>query len=370
MRRFEGSLPEEAEVVIVGGGFAGAATAYYLSLLGASGVVLVEASDQFGAHSSGKNAGMARQVTDDPFTTQILKESVAIIRGMGTGFVDERGSLLLCKEGANILSVAGTHPSLCKVIKKCEAVQMVSILDTCDFDVAIFTATDGAVDISSLLWHYLKGAKKRGVTLARLATVKEVRSEDGSVIGVVTEAGLIRCKVVVNAAGAFANDVAKMACLLELPLTPYKRHLFVTPPLPIVVDSWPFVWDVTRGFYFKPECKGLLLSACDETPTTPDDEKSDPQALELLAQKMKEHCPPLFNIPISRYWAGLRTFALDKRFVVGFDPLLQGFFWVAGLGGHGVTASAKIGEIAARMILGLDIEKEIVNALSPARFRR
>jgi D-arginine dehydrogenase len=363
-------LPEEAEVVIVGGGFAGAATAYYLSLLGAKGVVLVEASDQFGAHSSGKNAGMARQVTDDPITTQILKESVTAIRGMGQGFLDDRGSLLLCKEGAKILTVASMYPSLSKVLQKSDAVQMVNILDPCDFDLAVFTALDGAVDISSLLWHYLKGAKSRGVGLARLATVKEVLTEDGAVTGVVTEAGRIRCKIIVNAGGAFANQVGKMASLKEMPLTPYKRHLFVTPPLPFVVDSWPFVWDVTRGFYFKPECRGLLLSACDETPTTPDDEKSDPQTLDLLAQKMKDHCPPLFNIPIGRYWAGLRTFALDKRFVVGFDPLLRGFFWVAGLGGHGVTASAKVGEIAARMLLGLDVEKEIVSALSPARFLR
>lgn len=369
MNAFEGSLPKEAEIVIVGGGFAGAATAYYLALFGTKGVVLLEAAEQFGAHSSGKNAGMARQVTDDPITTRVLKESVTAIKSMGKGFLDERGSLLLCGKGAKILTVVRMYPSLSKVLQKGEAVHMVNLLDACDFELAIFTSSDGTVDISSLLWHYLKGAKQKGVMLFRHVKVIEVLTQSGTVSGVVTNIGRIRCKIVVNAGGAFANEVAKMASLKEIPLIPYKRHLFATPPLPFVVDSWPFVWDVTHGFYFKPECKGLLLSACDETPTTPDDERTDPHALELLAQKMKDHCPPLFNIPISKYWAGLRTFASDRRFVVGFDPLLHGFFWVAGLGGHGVTASAKVAEVAARMLLGLSVESEIAKALSPARFR-
>ena len=124
------------------------------------------------------------------------------------------------------------------------------------------------------------------------------------------------------------------------------------------------MWDETHGLYFRPESGGLLLSPCDETDYAPGDVASDPAAAGHLAEKLARWMPRLAGVAVRRTWAGLRTLAPDSHFVIGEDPVRRGFFWCAGLGGHGVAASAAAGRLAADAVL----ERPVPPAHAPARF--
>jgi glycine/D-amino acid oxidase-like deaminating enzyme len=126
------------------------------------------------------------------------------------------------------------------------------------------------------------------------------------------------------------------------------------------------VWDVSHDIYFRPEGDGLLLCACDQQELPPGDPPVDPAMREVLAQKIHRYMPGLEAVSIHRYWAGFRTISGDGRFVIGWDPQLVGFFWVAGLGGHGVTTSPAVGALAAELLLGGPDRQ--ADAFSPARF--
>ncbi len=114
----------------------------------------------------------------------------------------------------------------------------------------------------------------------------------------------------------------------------------------------PFIWDIESELYFRPESSGWLLCACDHTLVEPGEPPIDPTVVADLARKLAARFPALAGLPIAKVWAGLRTFAADGNFVVGPDPSVPGFHWLAGLGGHGVTCSAALGEITARSLLG------------------
>ncbi|HWO41131.1 MAG TPA: FAD-binding oxidoreductase, partial [Candidatus Eisenbacteria bacterium] len=127
-----------------------------------------------------------------------------------------------------------------------------------------------------------------------------------------------------------------------------------------------FVWDLSHEIYFRPEGRGLLLCACDQDELPPGDPPLERAIQELLAEKIERYLPGLASVPIQRGWAGLRTLVKDGRFIIGWDPIVKGFFWLAGLGGHGVTTSSAVGALAADLLLGR--ERPEAPDFSPARF--
>ncbi len=129
----------------------------------------------------------------------------------------------------------------------------------------------------------------------------------------------------------------------------------------------PFAWVEDAAFYFKPEGDGLLLSPCDETPMEPCVPPTDAAAAELLADKLTRHAPGLASIELRRNWACLRTFAPDRRPVIGFDASLPGLFHVSGLGGFGMMTSAAVGELAATLLTSRIPEWIDASPASPAR---
>ena len=182
-------------------------------------------------------------------------------------------------------------------------------------------------------------------------------------------------KMVVNAAGAWAPVASAKAGALSIPLRAYRRHLFISEPFHALDKGWPFVWDLSNNFYFRPHGQSLLLSACDkrevrDLKNTVKKELID-RAIEAgLKRKLDRFSNKFKSIKIQSTKSGLRTMAPDGRFVIGEDPKLKGFYWVAGLGGHGVTTCFAIGNLASDLILGRKREKLLVDALSPVRFMK
>ncbi len=176
--------------------------------------------------------------------------------------------------------------------------------------------------------------------------------------------------VVVNAAGAWADQVAELAGLGGIGLMPLKRTI-VTFDGPAGVDAsdWPFAKTVTDALYFAPESGRLFASPMDEVPTDPCDAQPGEYEVALAAHRVEERTTLKVERIHSR-WAGLRTFAPDRHLVAGFDPRADGFFWLAGQGGFGLQTSPVMAGIAASLIAGTHwpIDAVPAEALGPARF--
>lgn len=364
-----------AQVVIIGAGLAGASTAYHLTRAGLRDILILEQEDSVGVHASGRSAGLVHRIASDEAIASLVMEGADFIRyphsdwpipvefcqrgslALGTGKVWEK----LKSEADRIQKERG--PLQCLTAE--EAIAKVSVLEDGDFEGAIFSPLDGVVDVQALLTGYLQAAQNRGARILYSTKVLAVRTQEKRVTAVVMKSQTIKTSVLVNAAGAWASEIGGMGGPVPVPMRSFRRHLFVTDLLPWVKPDWPFVWDFSAQFYFRPESSGLLLSPCDEVEHPPGIPPTDPNAMGLLCEKLERY-PRLHNLPIKTAWAGLRTFAADRRFVIGWDPEIRGFFWVAGLGGYGVTASGAIGRLAADLIMNR--ERKEVKDVSPARF--
>ena len=375
MRIIGEKIMDDFEFVIIGAGFAGAATAYHLSRRGSSDILLLEQESIPGFHSSGRNAAMMRQCVPDPHLAELTRDGAAFLRNIPADWPEavefkQNGSLLLgsgagwekLKHDAEI----GRSLGVDIVSWSAEQVkQQVPVLQHAQFAGAVWCASDGIVDIHALLSGYLKAATSRGAQARYHRKVRSLRSTPSG-IEIATDNETIRAKTVVNASGAWANVIGGLAGAEKLPLRPCRRHLFVTPPIDWVDSSWPFVWDVTNDIYFRPEGEGLLLCACDQTELPPGDPPMEESVKELLAEKIERFLPALSGVSISKGWAGFRTLTPDGRFVIGWDSRVDNFFWVAGLGGHGMTTSSAVGALAAELLLGGAGKKS--PAFSPDRF--
>ncbi len=184
----------------------------------------------------------------------------------------------------------------------------------------------------------------------------------------------IEARIVVNAGGAWADDIARMAGARPVGLIPKRRTVFVfTPPSDIDVRTWPLVIGARENFYFKPDAGNLLVSPADETPSRPMDAQAEELDVAIAADRLMS-ATSLEVRHIQHRWAGLRTFTADKTPVSGFDPEIEGFLWHAGQGGYGFQTAPGMGSYTAALAMGKPIPANLQDlgltdqALSPARF--
>jgi D-arginine dehydrogenase len=366
-------VPAHVRWVIVGAGFGGAATAWALGRAGLGPGVILEQEDTWGEHASGRNAGMARLFEPDPVIGAMARRSLPCIRDLG-----ERDAPLVRPIGGLTLAgvkAAGTmdaqHDSLqahgihVELLSRGRARARFPFLAGVEFETALWCRHEGVVDIHALLGFYLARAREAHFALHTGCRAQELLVEGGRVKGVHTDAGDIRGDSVVDASGAWAGRLGRP--LAALPLRPMRRHVFVSASRHRVPLEAPLVWVEDAAFYFRPEGDGLLLSPCDETPEPPGLPAVDPAAAELLAEKITAYAPGLAEMAIRRAWACLRTFAPDRRPLIGADTQHPGLFHVSGLGGFGMMCSAAIGELAADLLIGREPDWIDSAAVTPAR---
>src|SRR4051794_10951360 len=218
------------QYLIIGAGFAGAATAYQLARRGARDIIILEQEEIAGFHSSGRNAAMIRQCVPDPALSELTRDSAAFLRDLPSDWPEtvqfkQNGSLLLgsgagwqkLQHDAEIGRNLGVDVELWSPE---EAQQYVSVLQDARFDGAVWCATDGVVDIHALLSGYLKFAVSRGAQVRYGAAVSAIRHEGRDGFAVEINGGAIRARTMINAAGAWANTVARLAGVGELPMRP------------------------------------------------------------------------------------------------------------------------------------------------------
>lgn len=366
--------PRSTRWVIIGAGFAGAATAWALARSGLGPGVVLEQESTYGAHASGRNAALLRVAEADPVIRALALRSAAQIERFereSRGLLQPTGGLTLGgRDTASALErerrALAESGLATEVWPADRARARVPLLDAVEFDAALWCPREAVVDIHALLSLYLRLAREGGFALVTGCPVEKLLVDGGRVGGVRTPRGEIRAEMVVDASGAWAGRLGRGPA--PLPLTPLRRHLFVVGSPAGDLAGLPFVWHEDGAFYFRAEGDGLLCSPCDETPAQPGDEATDPAAAEWLAAKLARYAPRLADMPLKRSWACLRTFAPDRKPVIGPDPDHPGLFHVSGLGGFGMTASAAVGELAATLLAGRTPDWIDAAAVSPRRF--
>jgi D-arginine dehydrogenase len=367
---------DSAKYVIIGAGLAGMSTAFHLAASGETGVLVLEQEEVPGLHSSGRNAAMVRQVVPERKILSLAREGADFIRGKAARWPDPapfapNGSLLVASgERWKSLQAEGGWTAASgaetEVWTRERICGRVPCAEGGDFEAGVWCPSDGVTDAGQLLGGFSRQARERGVRLLTACPVLGIETREGKVTGVRTNRGTIEAGTVVNAGGPWAGVVGRMAGALAVEFKPMRRHLYYTGNLDWADPRWPYVWDVAREVYFRPESAGLLLCPCDETPAEPGLPNTDPAAQDLLAEKLTRSFPRLLEVPLARAWAGLRTFTPDRLFMIGWDPRIEGFYWVAGLGGHGVTTSPAVGRLAAEELL--DPARRSRSPFAPSRF--
>lgn len=354
----------KADVLIVGAGFAGAATAFHLSRVFEGRILLVDKEPRAGVHASGKNASLVLQPSSDRLVAELISRSREVYSQLfDPSTFRQQGSLLL---GRTEELEAVRHPEWFESewLSPEEVRRRISLLAGHPFDAALWTPSDGVMDIQALLEFYLREAQLRNLEIRYGVQVKEAERSQG-IFRVRTDQESIETPVLVNAAGAWAGQLGERCGASPLPLQSLKRHLFVLDCPQPIDPQWPFVWNFTRDFYFRPEAGGLLFSICDEEPAASLEPSIDPEATASLSDLIWDQLPALRDALQREVWACFRTRTTDPHCVIGWDPRLEGFFWVAALWGHGMSTSWEVGRLAAEALLAG--EKISAGPFSPAR---
>jgi D-arginine dehydrogenase len=361
--------------VIVGAGIAGAAAAWALARRRLGPGVVLEREPLPGMHASGRNAALAYQAEGEAPLRLLAARSVAHLRALDQGrqaLLKPTGALTLAGR-RTWFDLAARHQGCRRagipttLLPRQRAVRRFPFLERVEFEAALWSPTDGVLDIHELLARFLTLAREDGFALHTRTTADDLYFEGGRLRGVMAGDRVIRADGVIDASGAWAGRLGRRG--RPLPLQPFRRHLFVTGTLDFVEPAWPPVWSLEGEFYFRPESGGLLLSPCDETPWPAEDPPVDPAAADLLADKLARHAPTLVDAALRRRWACLRTFAPDRLPLVGPDPDIPGLYHLAGLGGIGMTVSAAVGELLAAIVAGERPDWIEAALLAPARLR-
>jgi glycine/D-amino acid oxidase-like deaminating enzyme len=350
---------EDVDILIIGGGIAGLATAAHLAQAGAAGLALAEREPRPGFYASGHNAGIARRLTGRAEHTALAAEGRE--RLAGAGLLRVTGGCLVGAEPGATAALAAEAEAFGLVHEQGAGAPLPG-LRAAEW---LRLPGDGVIDIEGELRQCAERARAGGARLWFGCGVAGVEPDrDG--FRVATGRGALRTRILVNAAGAWAGHLGRMAGGLDLAFQPVRRHL-AWSPAPSRADQ-PWAWWLDRPFYLRPESGGTLLCPCDEVPVRPPppgvQPEADPGVLDGLTRSVQELAPDLDGVRPARLWCGLRTFAPDRRFVLGFDPVNPNLFWVAGLGGHGMTSGLAVGRLAAEALLG----KRSTGALDPNRF--
>ncbi len=367
------------EVIIIGGGIAGASLAYFLAVRGVTDTLLLERETQHGYHATGRSAATLVE-WDSIATVQRLKRLGGnFLKNPPPGFaenplVDHSQVMLLFRDG-NLgdfgKSVEGLRRDGVEFheLSGAESVARISALTPGDSARSILLTSDGRIDVHELLSSYLRGARSAGVEIRTGAQARQLIVERGRCSGVATATERLHAAWVVDAAGAWAGEIAQLAQAAPIRLEPRRRSIVIfDPPSDLDVRGWPFTISEADQIYFGPESGGLMLSPMDQVPMAPCDAVPDDETIAAAMERLRVLAPRLVPRALKRRWAGLRTFSPDSIPIVGEDPRVRGFFWLAGQAGFGIESSGALGQIAADLIARGATRMFDATILSPARF--
>ena len=353
-------LPRSADIVIIGAGAIGASIAYQLGRRGARDVVVLE-RDAVGAGSTSKAAGGIRVQFATRVEIELSLRAIAFFKrfedemGVPCDFHQE-GYLFVVTDEATLARFRGnvalqrSMGADVRVIAPDDARALVPALNVDDALAAVWGPTDGHASPNDVVQAYAAQARARGVRIVEGTPVTGIVVERGRVAGVLTPAGTIATRLVVNAAGPWAPLVGRMAGL-ELPVDPRRRHIFVTDAFDGIRHPMPLVTDTGSGFYCRSEQGAILMSPGDIGEVTEYEARVDWSVLELAVEKAVRRIPALEGAQVRHAWAGLRPLTPDGRAILDWAPGVEGLYLAVGFCGHGFQHSPGVGETVAEVLL-------------------
>jgi D-arginine dehydrogenase len=368
--------------IVVGAGIAGASAAYELAKLGP--VIILERESQPGYHTTGRSAAVFSEIYGNTTIRAMTVGSRSFFASPPVGFADHplwaprQMAVVARSDQMERLRHAYDEwvqlvPSI-RLIEGDDARHATPMLKPHYVTGAVIETEANDLDVNEIHRGFLRGAARAGGKLVCNADVAGLR-HDGAGWRVQTKAGEFAGRIVVNAAGAWGDEIGRLAGARPVGLTPKRRTAVLFDPAPADnVRSWPTVIDADEQFYFKPDVGRLLGSPADETESPPCD--AQPEEIDVAIAVDRIERAANFRVDrVLRKWAGLRSFVADKSPVVGFDPKLSGFFWLVAQGGYGIQTAPALGRIATALASGAEIPDDLkklgvaAESLSPARIK-
>jgi sarcosine oxidase, subunit beta len=357
----EREVPRQASVVIIGGGIMGVSTAYQLAAAGVTGVVLFDA-DALGAGSTSKAAGGVRAQFSDIINIRLALRSLRTFENFAEQFgqeidfhqvgylflLDSRGDVSAFEDAVKVQNELGV-PS--RMIPVAEAARLSPLISTDGLLAAAYCPTDGYCTPESVVLGYATAARRLGARLIPHCPVTRVETQDGQIAAVVTAKGQVSTGTVICTAGPWSRQVADWAGV-DLPVTPLRRQVLVTEPVPGLVPLMPFTIDFGTSFYFHREGPGLLLGMSDPDETPGFKLNRSDAWLPGLGRAMQRRAPSLMGVGIKSGWAGLYEVTPDHNALIGESATVSRFLYATGFSGHGFLMGPAVGEVLCDLYLG------------------
>jgi D-arginine dehydrogenase len=363
------------DVCVIGGGLAGLSVGALLAKT--HEVVLLEREPHLAYHSSGRSAALFAESYGNAAVRALTRASRAFYLepGGAVPYTSARGAMYVADDAARLDALHEEIRATGTPLRRLDARAAQALCPALRADVrgALLDVDARDIDVAAVVDAFARRLRAGGGEIRRNSPVTTLTESAGRWrIG--TPAGTIDAAIVVDAAGAWADEVAALAGVPPVGLTPRLRTAVRVAARAWRVADWPCVIDAAERWYFRPDAGALILSPADETAVAPGDVQPDDQTVAETIARVEAATQLVVDRPL-RSWAGLRTFASDRTPVVGYEPGARGFFWLAGQGGYGIQAAPALAELAAALIedrsppAGLRDAGVDADALAPARLR-
>jgi len=373
----------DADVIVIGAGMAGASVAYFLAPH--VRVLVLEREEHAGMHSTGRSAALFSETYGSAQVRALTRAARHFFDQPPQGFaghpiLSPRGSLSIGNE-AQIDTIHALHAEMAsrthglRVVDAAWLQATVPVLRPQAAQIGLYEPGAADIDVNELHQGFLRGLRAAGGQLRLDVTIRSIERGPGHWF-IDTGDQQFRAPLLLNAAGAWVDQVAALAGVAPIGIQPKRRSAFLFEPPPNMDTShWPFVTDVEESFYFKPDAGLLLGCPANADPVFPHDVQPEELDVAIGIHRIEEATTMTIRRP-TRTWAGLRSFVADGDLVGGFAPDAQDFFWVAAQGGYGIQTSAAMGEACANLVLGRPLPTHLQDAgvtpamLAPARLTR
>lgn len=374
------------EIAIFGAGMAGAAAGYALarSRGSAEGLLLLERESQPGYHSTGRSAALYEPALGNATVRAFNTASAKFLLSPPAGFapaalLTRRGELTVADdeqkaELERMLSLDGLGGHVIQPITPAEALRLIPILKPEPIRFACYEPDVMDMDVNAIHQGFLRAFASQGGKLLCNAGISRIEKA-GSAWRIAAGSETVEADAIVNAAGAWADEIAALAGLQRIGLQPKRRTAAILPaPDGYDIHGWPVFGVAGEPGYFKPEAGKLLVSPGDATPVDPQDVQPEELDIAILVDWFETKTSQSVR-RVERRWAGLRTFAPDSSPVLGEDPGAPGFWWLAGQGGYGIMMAESLGRGLANLMRHGDLSEDVralgvtPTEVSPIRFR-
>lgn len=363
------------DVLIVGGGIAGVGCAARLS--DTLSVAILERESHCGYHATGRSAAAWVAGYGGPEIRDLTRSSKSYLCEppaslQEDSFLSPRGEMFIARNEAE-------EDELVKQVVATDHLQLISVSEACDhvpilksegLRKAAYTQEAFDIDADRLLQAWRRRIIQRGARILTGHSVVALQRKYDYWLVTCLGGEVFKAETLVNAAGAWADNVAQLAGLAPLALIPHRRSAALLPAFAQQnVSGWPLIISADETWYARPVGNKLMVSPADETPVTPHDAFAEDLTIAQGLSRFEQ----AVNFTVDRVettWAGLRTFASDRVPVVGKDPRCEGFFWLAGQGGYGIQTAPEMSRLAAALISSdsnLESDKALLTRLNPAR---